>query len=512
MTKVLIVDDDPVQLRITSAIAQKDGMEVLIATGGEEALSLLREHRNISAMVLDMVMPDLDGMGVMQAMAHEHITCPTIVQTASSSLDTVINAMRQGAVDFFVKPVAPERLIISLRNALKLGQLETCVRLDQHRREGKMLISDIIAQSPAMDRVIELATKAAKSDIPVLIEGETGVGKEVIARAIQGSSNRAGKPFIIVNCGAIPKDLIESTLFGHKKGSFTGATNDHAGKFLEADGGTLFLDEIGELPKNAQVKLLRALQSGEIEAVGASKPKKVNVRIISATNRRLLNMAKEKTFREDLYYRMNVFPIYVPPLRDRPEDIDLLAQFFLARLGSQTGRRISSINEEALQLLQSYNWPGNVRQLENAIYRAIVLCDSNRLAPVDFPQIVIGTSSRKKAIKQSQQLPNLQEPVHIDMVPKKPDFDEQASENSTKNNKKSDRFLSADGAIQPLNNVERDLIAFALQYHDGKMSRVAKSLKIGRSTLYRKLKEYELDPDPDNSDNPTNQKNNKLAA
>jgi len=498
MTKILIVDDDPIQLRLTGAVAKKEGMQVLTASGGQEAMALLKEHQNIAAMVLDLVMPDMDGMAVMEAMKREHINCPVIVQTASSSLDSVISAMRQGAADFFVKPVAPERLIISLRNALKIGDLESCVRLTNHQRQGKMALKDIIAFSPAMDRVIELGTKAAKSDIPVLIEGETGVGKEIIARAIQGSSARSGKPFIIVNCGAIPHDLIESTLFGHKKGAFTGAISDHAGKFAEADGGTLFLDEIGELPQNAQVKLLRALQSGEIESVGASKVKKVNVRIISATNRRLLNMAKEGSFREDLYYRMNVFPIYVPPLRDRVEDIAPLSDHFLARLGSEAGRRISGMMVETRQLLKSYNWPGNVRQLENAIYRAIVLCDTSMLAPVDFPQIVIGTSSRQTALKHSRQLNAPPPPMHIDLAPPKKPESKENNKSKAETPNIGDRFLSPKGAIQTMDNVERDLIAFALDYHDGKMSKVAKSLKIGRSTLYRKLKEYGLEPEPKN--------------
>ncbi len=501
MPKVLIVDDDPIQLRLTGAIAKKDGLEVLTAEGGEQALDLLREHKNIGAMVLDLVMPDLDGMGVMDAMAREQISCPVIVQTASSSLDTVINAMRQGAVDFFVKPVAPERLLISLRNALKLGELETCVRLDKHRRDGRMRVRDIITQSPAMDRVLELATKAAKSDIPVLIEGESGVGKEIVARAIQGSSNRAGKPFVTVNCGAIPANLIESTLFGHVKGAFTGATNDHKGKFVEADGGTLFLDEIGELPKDAQVKLLRALQFGEIEAVGADKIKKVNVRIISATNRRLLTLAQEKLFREDLYYRMNVFPIYVPPLRERPEDIKVLSDHFIARLGSETGRRIVGMTEQSLNLLQSYNWPGNVRQLENAIYRALVLTDTNLLAPVDFPQIIASTSDRQTALEQAQKLPPLHQVNHIDAplseTPKEGEPDNNG--NHEQITKFSDRFLSEQGEIQSLQNIERDLIAVAIEQYDGRMTKVARALGIGRSTLYRKLKEYDLEPQSQNA-------------
>ena len=497
MTKILIVDDDPIQLRITGAIAQKDGLEVLFASGGNEALTLLKEHTGIAAMVLDLVMPDLDGMGVMAAMEKEQIKCPVIVQTASSSLETVISAMRQGAVDFFVKPVAPERLIISVRNAIKLGELESCVRLDKHRREGKSRIHDIITQSPAMDRVIELATKAAKSDIPVLIEGESGTGKEVVARAIQGSSNRAGKPFVVVNCGAIPQNLIESTLFGHQKGAFTGATADHKGKFVEADGGTLFLDEIGELPLEAQVKLLRALQSGEIEPVGGQRTKKVNVRIISATNRRLLNMAKEGTFREDLYYRMNVFPLYLPPLRDRIEDIPILARHFIAQLGAETGRRVSSLTPASLQLLQSYNWPGNVRQLENAIYRAMVLTDTNQLAPVDFPQIIASTTSKEDVVTQTLASPaptSLNQPRHIDDAPAR--VEDQSANSARPENKQQNphRFLLENGDIQPLYEVERDLIAFALEFHDGAMTKTAKSLGIGRSTLYRKLKEYGLEP------------------
>ena len=489
MTKILIVDDDPIQLRLTSAVAQKDGLNVLTAEDGDQAIAMLKEHPTIAAMVLDLVMPGLDGMGVLMEMEKENISCPVIVQTANSSLDIVISAMRQGAVDFFVKPVAPERLIISLRNALKLGELESCVRIDKNRREGKSRISDIITQSAAMDRVIELSTKAAKSDIPVLIEGESGTGKEVVARAIQGSSNRSGKPFIVVNCGAIPPNLIESTLFGHVKGAFTDASADHKGKFVEADGGTLFLDEIGELPLAAQVKLLRVLQFGEIEPVGANKTKKVNVRIISATNRRLLSMAKEGSFREDLFYRMNVFPIYLPPLRDRLEDVELLTQHFITQLGSETGRRVAGITEASLELLKSYNWPGNVRQLENAIYRALVLTDTSQLAPVDFPQIIAATTGRQSMLTQTQQLPISDPPVHIDRAPER----RKSPTPADKSQSAADRFLSQNGEIQPLDDVERDLIAFAMEFHDGHMTKIAKSLKIGRSTLYRKLKEYGLD-------------------
>ncbi len=511
MTKILVVDDDPVHLRLTEALIEKDGFETLCATGGGEALELLEQNRSIAAIILDLVMPDLDGMAVMEEMARRQISCPVIVQTANSSLDSVISAMRHGAMDFFVKPVAPERLIISLRNALKLGELETCVRRDQNRRDGRMKIADIITASPAMDRVLELARKAARSNIPVLIEGESGVGKEVVARAIQGSSERAGKALVTVNCGAIPPNLIESTLFGHQKGAFTGAIADHKGKFVEADGGTLFLDEIGELPPQAQVKLLRAIQSGEIEPVGASKTKKVNVRLISATNRRLLNLTKAGNFREDLYYRLNVFPLYVPPLRDRIEDIPVLAEHFIARIGAEAGRRVMGLSPDALNLLKSYNWPGNVRQLENAIYRAIILTETSKLVPLDFPQIIAGATGRNEARQQSETLDAHPAPVHIDasknMRPT-PFLDEQGTETALLAQKS---FLSEDGSLHTLARVERDLIAFALEFHGGRMTRIAASLGIGRSTLYRKIKEYNLDSQTDSPPPPDTPDNRKAA-
>ncbi len=238
-----------------------------------------------------------------------------------------------------------------------------------------------------MQRVIALGKRAAASNIPVLIEGESGVGKELIARAIQGESERAGKPFVVVNCGAIPENLVESILFGHEKGSFTGAVDKRIGKFQEADGGTLFLDEVGELPLDAQVKLLRALQDGEIDPVGSKKPVKVNFRLISATNRDMIQLVKDGKFREDLYYRLNVFPIWVPPLRERLDDVAELALHFLARFAAEEGKRISGISDDALRLIKSYPWPGNVRQLENAVFRAVVLADGTELTVAEFPQI-----------------------------------------------------------------------------------------------------------------------------
>ena len=488
MTRVLIVDDDPVQLRLTSEVARRAGFTPVTAQGGDEALSLMRANPGFGVVILDLVMPDRDGMAVMEAMARDGNTTPVIIQTAHSSLETVVSAMRKGAVDFFVKPVAPERLIVSLRNAMKLEELEAIVRTERNRRSGTLGLDDIVTRSPAMQRLLMLSQKAAKSPIPVLIEGETGTGKELIARVIQGMGDRASKPFVTVNCSAIPSNLIESTLFGHKKGAFTGATADHAGKFAEAHGGTLFLDEIGELPPDAQAKLLRALQEGEIEPVGASRPERVNVRVISATNRRLLGLAQSGEFREDLYYRLNVFPIYLPPLRERPEDIEPLAAHFIARFSAEAGKRVAGISNPALDLLRAYNWPGNVRQLENAVYRAIVLSDGGYLELADFPQIVAQSRGRDESARLVQALPAPSAPVHIDAVRS------QRRESET-HDIVPDRFLDAKGEVAPLPDLERELISFALRHYGGRMSKVARALKIGRSTLYRKLREYGLEGD-----------------
>ena len=289
-------------------------------------------------MVLDLVMPDLDGLGVLARMREAGSGVPVIVQTAHGGIDNVISAMRAGAVDFVVKPASAERLQVSIRNALSSSALAGELQRMKRSQSGTLTFKDIVTRSAAMRPALKNAEKAASSSIPVLIEGESGVGKEMIARAIHGSGERRAKPFVAVNCGAIPDNLVESILFGHEKGAFTGATEQHAGKFVEASGGTLFLDEVGELPPAAQVKLLRAVQEGEVEPVGGRKPVKVDVRLISATNRDLIADVKAGRFREDLFYRLHVFPISVPPLRDRPEDIADLARHFLARFGAEEGK------------------------------------------------------------------------------------------------------------------------------------------------------------------------------
>ncbi|HKH33895.1 MAG TPA: sigma-54 dependent transcriptional regulator, partial [Beijerinckiaceae bacterium] len=359
---ILLVDDDPVQRRLLEAMVRRFGYDSMVADGGEAALALLRaEADRIDLVILDLMMPQVDGLAVLARMREAGIDTPVIVQTAHGSIEAVVTAMRAGAIDFVVKPVGAERLQVSIKNAIRVDTLEHEIRTLRRRASGTLTFKDLASKSPDMGRVIRLAERAARSTIPVLIEGESGVGKEVLARAIQGSSERKGRPFVTVNCGAIPENLVESTLFGHEKGAFTGATDRHVGKFVEASGGTLFLDEIGELPLDAQVKLLRAIQEGEVDPVGAKKSVRVDIRLISATNKSLLDLVKEGRFREDLYYRLNVFPMTLPPLRARREDIPDLARSFLTRFAAEEGKRLRGIAAEAMALVTRYDWPGNVR-------------------------------------------------------------------------------------------------------------------------------------------------------
>src|SRR5438270_10347452 len=385
---ILIADDDAVQRRLVDNILQKCGYETIVVDSGDAAIAALMtaDAPAIDALVLDLVMPGLDGMGVLVKIREAGLNIPVIVQTAHGGIDNVVSAMRAGAHDFVVKPVGIERLQVSLRNALNASALKRELQRIRHGREAKLTFADIITRSEAMAGVLRTAQQAAGSTIPVLIEGESGVGKELFARAIHGTGERAARPFVAVNCGAIPDNLVESILFGHEKGAFTGATERHTGKFVEASGGTLFLDEVSELPLSAQVKLLRALQEGAVEAVGGRKPIKVDVRIISATNRKLLDRVKAGHFREDLFYRLHVLPLTIPPLRMRREDIPHLLRHFLARFCAEENRPITGISGEAMAYLSRLEWPGNIRQLENAVYRAVVMSDQEQLQLADFPQ------------------------------------------------------------------------------------------------------------------------------
>jgi DNA-binding NtrC family response regulator len=483
---ILIVDDDPVQCRLLEGMLQKFGYQTVTRDNGDAALALLSEPDGgrIDGVILDLVMPNLDGLGVLAKLREASIKVPVIVQTAHGGIDNVVSAMRAGAVDFVVKPAGAERIQVSLRNALNASALEGELNRIKHTRSGTLGFNDIVTKSPAMLAVLRIAEKAAASTIPALITGESGVGKELVARAIHGSGARRTKPFVAVNSGAMPENLIESILFGHEKGSFTGATERHIGKFVEASGGTLFLDEVGELPPAAQVKLLRAIQEGEVEPVGARKPVKVDVRLISATNRDLIADVKQGRFREDLFYRLHVFPIMVPPLRARPADIPALARHFLAAFAAEEGKRIRSITPEALRLLVSFRWPGNIRQLENAVFRAVVLAEGDSLGVDEFPQIAAHVSAA------------MTDPVEIDepsvefadaaaLAPAPLPSPPTAA--ATLAPIDALPLLDAAGDVRPLEQIEADLIRYAISHYRGQMSEVARRLQIGRSTLYRKL-------------------------
>jgi DNA-binding NtrC family response regulator len=488
---ILIADDDAVQRRLVENMVQKCGYETIVVDSGDAAIATLTapDAPVIDAVVLDLVMPGLDGMGVLAKIREAGLNIPVIVQTAHGGIDNVVSAMRAGAQDFVVKPVGIERLQVSLRNALNASALKGELQRIRHSREGRLTFADIVTRSETMAGVLRTAQKAAASTIPVLVEGESGVGKELFARAIHGSGERKARPFVAVNCGAIPDNLVESILFGHEKGAFTGATERHMGKFVEASGGTLFLDEVSELPLAAQVKLLRALQEGAVEAVGGRKPVKVDVRIISATNRKLLDRVKGGQFREDLFYRLHVLPLTIPPLRMRREDIPHLLRHFLARFCAEENRPITGISGEAMAQLSQLEWPGNIRQLENAVYRAVVMSENDQLGLADFPQ----AAAQSPAMSDAQHVeallvgPGLHSTVPAMVSGNEIPIAPLPSAGTLS-------MLTNAGEMRPLEELESEIIRFAISHYRGQMSEVARRLKIGRSTLYRKLDEAADDP------------------
>jgi DNA-binding NtrC family response regulator len=482
---ILIVDDDPAQRRLLQAAVERNGFKTRTAENGAQAVDAVEKHADIDAVLLDLVMPGLSGQEALKEIRRLRGDLPCIVLTASGGIDTVVQAMQAGACDFFVKPASPERIMVSLRNALELTNLKTEVVRLKKRVSGQLSFDDMVANAPVMAPVVRMGKRAAASNIPVLITGESGVGKELLARAIQGASERAGRPFVTVNCGAIPENLVESILFGHVKGSFTGATDNHAGKFAEANGGTLFLDEVGELPLDMQVKLLRVLQEGEVDPVGAKRPVKVDVRIISATNKDLAKLVADGRFREDLFYRLNVFPIEAPPLRERKDDIPALVARFIARFNAEEGRSVRGASEATMQMLYDFDWPGNVRQLENSVFRAVILCEGELLQPEDFPQI----SGLKPLVAANDTLPvSVPQPANDHVVQVLASVMAQVSDAP-----KPVEVFDKDGHLRALEQVERDLIELAIDHYAGHMSEVARRLGIGRSTLYRKLREYGLE-------------------
>ena len=473
---LLLIDDEPAQARLTGAIAARAGWKMIVRPDTESAMALLTgpQQLPIECVLIDHSEPEADAAEMIAAIRAAQPTVPIVMLTAQTSVAIAVDAMRAGASDFIVKPIAPNRLLAALDAAIAPRAAAGELRPLSEKITQALGFDEIVGSAPEFRAALAIAAKAARARVPVLIEGESGVGKEVVADAIHAASPRAKRPMMVVNCGAIPHNLIESELFGHERGAFTGAFDRHIGRFQAADGGTLFLDEIGELPLEAQVKLLRVLQSGEIQPLGSRSTRQVDVRVIAATNRRLLEEVAASRFREDLYYRLNVVQVTIPPLRERAGDIPALVRHLLARIAQQPGLRGLGITDDAMALLMTYPWPGNVRQLQNALFRAAVLCDGAALTRADFPQIA--QAAIGPAITHS-----------ISGTP------HSAASSGSNANAAGVTLYEPNGHLRSLEAIEADVIRLAIGLYRGRMTEVARRLGIGRSTLYRKLGELGID-------------------
>ena len=394
--RILVVDDEESIREFLDIMLRKDGYDVTLAEDGERAKEILTK-KSFSMVITDLQMPKMNGMELLKHIRVQYPELLVMVITAFGTTESAVEAMKMGAYDYLTKPFKLDEVRINLQNAVRAQKLET--ENAQLKRELKQENSfqNLVGNSQAMHRIFDLVQRVSQAPTNVLITGESGTGKEMIAKAIHYNGPLKDKAFVTVNCGAIPENLIESELFGHKKGSFTSAVVDKAGLFEAADGGSLFLDEVGELPLQTQVKLLRALQERIIRRVGATEDIKVEVRIIAATNRDLEKMVREGTFREDLFYRLNVIQIRSPALRDRKEDVPLLAQHFLKKYNEKLGRSIKGISNEAMEILLSYDFPGNVRELENIVERTVALESGTTILPESLPPLVKTAQGRKMA-------------------------------------------------------------------------------------------------------------------
>jgi DNA-binding NtrC family response regulator len=381
---ILVVDDDENLRWVTQTQLEDAGYLVSTVPSGEAALIALNKQRP-SLVLTDLKMPGISGLELLQQIRSQEPDLPVVMMTAFGTIQSAVQAVKAGAYDYLTKPIDQEDLLLVVNRALerqKLVEEVTNLRQNLDRKYG---FENIIGHSEALLSVLEMAARAARTNSTILISAETGTGKELLARAIHYNSLRKEKPFVTINCGAIPKDLLESELFGHVKGSFTGAMAHKRGKIELADGGTLFLDEIGEMPLELQVKMLRLIQQGEIEKVGATEPSKVDVRIIAATHRNLQAMIEDQTFREDLYYRLAVIPLELPPLRERAEDVPELVQHFFVKTRERVGRPEVVLPQQVIKYFQNYRWPGNVRELENIIERIVVLAPGDEIQVADLP-------------------------------------------------------------------------------------------------------------------------------
>ena len=459
MTKgasILAVDDEADFVDSLSSILTKHEYSVDTSCSGYEALQML-SIRPYDLVLLDLTMPLISGIDTLKRIQRIDPGLPVIILTGDSRVGTVVDAMKLGAYDFFPKPLDWERLEIAIKNALVTKELRGEVSRLQGQLKSKYSFKQIIGNSKSMQDVFRSLERVVEANVTVSIRGESGTGKELLARSIHFNGLRKQKAFVAVNCAAIPESLLESELFGHEKGAFTGAIARRAGKFEQADGGTLFLDEIGDMPHSTQVKILRVLQERQFQRVGGTETVEVDVRVISATNKNLEEEMKKGNFREDLYYRINVYPIFVPPLRKRREDIPALAAFFLGKYNKEYRRKVKAILPQTLDYLMNYEWPGNVRELENVLERSFLHASDGVLAAEHLP---ITITSFKEDLNSGDSFINLK------------------------------KVVSLTRQITPLKDLEKEVLQQAIKLTNYNMSNAALELGIGRTTLYRKLEKY----------------------
>lgn len=382
--KILAVDDERGMRDLLRKVLSKEGYEVITAEDGEEGLNLIKEN-SFDIVIADLDMPIMNGIEMIKRAKDFDPNITIIIITAYASIESAVEALKLGAYDYLIKPFEIDELKIIVKKAFERINLVTENTYLKQEIEEKFYFPGVVGKSESMKKVIELIDAVSKTDSLVLIEGESGTGKELVAKAIHQNSHRKNNPFIVLNCGALSEGVLESELFGHEKGSFSGAFTQRKGRFELANSGTLFIDEVGELSLSAQTRLLRVLQEKEFERVGGTYPIKVDVRIIAATNKNLEKEVKENRFREDLFYRLNVFKINVPPLRDRKEDIIELSNFFISKFTKEMNKKITGLSPEAIKILKNYSWPGNIRELQNVIERAVVLCKDDIITPRELP-------------------------------------------------------------------------------------------------------------------------------
>lgn len=474
LNRILVADDEESMRWVLSKALRKKGFTVDLAKDGDEALSLVQDN-NYDLAIFDIKMPGISGLDLLDRVRELKSEILIVIMTAEASMKNAVEAMKRGAYDYITKPFDLDVIDAIVEKVNRAREMTSQVSLlKEELKDRYQLEKNIIGNSPAMRDIYKIIGKVAPSDVTVLIQGESGTGKELIARAIHFNSRRLGKPFIALNCAAIPKELLESELFGFEKGAFTGAIERKLGKFEQANGGTIFLDEIGDMPLDLQSKILRVIQEKEITRTGGNQNIPVDLRIVAATNQDLEEKVVQKSFREDLFYRLNVVPVRLIPLRERSEDIPLLVDYFLTKICAELDTPAKTLDNAASQLLNRYPWPGNVRELENTIKRAIILSSDQLLTPADFP----GLKTQKGGEKHHGDDISLEGLVDTKL------------RNCFAN---MDKMESGDVYSMVLNQVERPLIRFVLEKTRGNQVRAADILGINRNTLRKKIQELGID-------------------